>query len=342
MKKTSPSRINPHVEAVKLDSRDIKLLALLGENSREPYSSLAKKINLSRESIAYRTNRYLEKGIIQRTFAKVDLEKLGCQRFRVFFNLDENKPVEMKQFMEHLISHPSTLHVIEYSDRWDVEWKLVARDIQSFDRHVIELTNKFSKVILELERMQVIRSYLSRYVPEMLRKKEILKIPKKVKQEKVKIDEKDFQILKALNENAQASTYKIAEKIDLSADGVGLRIKKLVKAKYIERFTILANLSMLGYNWYTFVITLGAFDAKHEAKLKEFIRVHPNIIKCEKVFGNYDLLFYIVVKNQIEFHKTIQDLKAHFAEIFRKYDTWVVYNERFNNPLPSAVFEEWF
>ena len=123
----------------------------------------------------------------------------------------------------------------------------------------------------------------------------------------------------------------------MSADGIGLRIKKLVKSGVIERFTILTNLSMLGYTWYNFVIHLGSFGPRHEAKLLEFIRKHPNVIKCEKVFGNYDLLFYIVVKNQIEFHNTINDLKKHFAEIMHSYDTWVVYQDLFSCTMPKVL-----
>lgn len=321
-----PSRINPEIDQVKVDVKDRKLLELLSHNSREPYSSLAKKVALSRESIAYRTNRYLQKGVIIKTFAKIDFEKLGFITFKVYFNVDEGRPDKIKELIDHLCQHPNTLSVFEYSDRWDLEWVVIAKDILNFSDIEMETVSKHKQVILEKDVLQVIRTYSSLFNPV----KEI----KKTNGTNITLDQKDISILSQLNESAQLSTYKISENIKLSADGVGLRIKKLVESGTIEKFTILTNLSILGYTWYTFVINCSKLEHKDISKLKEFIK-HPNIITCEQVFGNYDLLLNIIVKDQKEFHQTIKDIKIHFKDILRSYDTWVGYREVFVNTFPE-------
>ena len=62
-----------------------------------------------------------------------------------------------------------------------------------------------------------------------------------------KIDDLDLQILSELSEDASISVPKLSKKIKVNPSVVYSRIKRLVKRKLIERFTIVVNDQELGY-----------------------------------------------------------------------------------------------
>ena len=144
-------------------------------------------------------------------------------------------------------------------------------------------------------------------------------------------------ILHILSKNCRQSTYEIGKKVNLSADAVGLRIKKLCNSGIIKKFTILPNLSLLGYNWYTFNLKIAVFDKKNEARFKIFIGDHPYIIKAIKTLGMCDLLMYIIADGQEHFHKTVKQIKKEFSDIIRNYGTFVAYREHMFRAMPNVL-----
>ena len=62
-----------------------------------------------------------------------------------------------------------------------------------------------------------------------------------------KVDELDLEILSELSNDASISVPRLSKKIDVNSSVVYSRIKRLVKKKLIERFTIVVNDSELGY-----------------------------------------------------------------------------------------------
>ena len=62
-----------------------------------------------------------------------------------------------------------------------------------------------------------------------------------------KVDKLDLQILSELTEDASISVPKLSKKIKVNPSVVYSRIKRLIKRKLIERFTIVVNDQELGY-----------------------------------------------------------------------------------------------
>ena len=62
------------------------------------------------------------------------------------------------------------------------------------------------------------------------------------------MDEKDIQIIKALETNARVSFIEIAKKLRMSESAVRKRVKRLEEDGVIEKYTVVVNPSKLGYN----------------------------------------------------------------------------------------------
>ncbi|MFH1505763.1 MAG: Lrp/AsnC family transcriptional regulator [archaeon] len=331
-------RICEDQKKIKLDLKDRKILSLLSENSRMPLTQMAHKVQLSRDAVNYRIKRMVTKGVIQRFFPIVDLKRFGYYTYHIFLVLDEKDQGEQAKFIEELKQHPNVKYVIEHSDRWDLEISLVAKDLKDFDKVNTDIVSKHPNLILEKEKLALIKGYHSIHLPQVI----YWEADQKVKFEKeetkpIKLDEKDFKILKLLSKDARMSSAVIGGKIGLSHDSVSVRIRQMQKANIIRKFTVLVNLSALDYNWYTYVIQMRLIDNKTDRKLREFIRQHPYVIRAVQTLGTWDLLLHIVSDSPTQFHKTVKEIKNEFADTIKNYATYIAFKEHYYEPFPDVI-----
>lgn len=322
--------------SMKLDLRDKKILILLSENSRISNSEIADLIKISRESIGYRIKKLSDEKIINNFYPDIDFRALGFRKFRIFFLLDENKLSLQQEFIQELINHKNTCNLIEYSDRWNLEWVLVAKNIDELDDIKSKILEKYSNVIIEYRSFLTLRDFPSLMFPYEIN---ISAVAKKIKERQFNFDIKDIKILCELSKNARYSTYDIAKTTGFSSDTVRLRINKMVENRLIKKFTIKPNIVKLNFLFNTFVIRSKTFNNNDETKFAEFVLHHKNIISAEKTYGDWNILIYTVVEHQNDFHSTIKEIKALFGNIIGNYDTYIAYKEHIFVPFPKAIIE---
>ncbi|HII16438.1 TPA: Lrp/AsnC family transcriptional regulator [Candidatus Woesearchaeota archaeon] len=319
------------------DLRDEKILSLLSANARMPITAIAKKVRLSKEGTFYRMKRLLEQGVILSYYAAFDLRDFGFYTFHVFFVIDESDAARTDEFIRHLIAHRSTRIVMEYSDRWDLEWVLVARDVQDFDAIVTAVTKEFSDIVIEKQKFEIIFGYKSRSFPDSYAQGPTILGPKSPGLHEV--DKINLHIMKELAEDARKTPVQMAKSVSLSPDAVRYRLRNLEKAKVIRQFSILPNLTLLGYHWETMCITVKTFDLSHEMKFREYISDKPSVIRAVKVLGNWDLMLHIATKDASELHKAVKGIHKAFVDIIVGYQTWGAYREHYFTSLPKIIVE---
>ena len=323
---------------IKIDLKDKKILSMLSENSRMPLNAMAKRVRLSRDAVDYRIKRLVRENVIISFFPIINLEKMGYETFHIFFLVDEMDRKKQEELLVFLKSHPNVKNIIEYSDRWDYEIVVVAKTLREFDDIVSQITSRFPQLIFEKEKMQVIKGYTSIHLPLRFYEQSGHKIEHEDDIWKdIKLDGIDMNILKILCENCRIPSVKIAEKVDLTADAVNYRIKKMLDGNVIRRFTILVNLSALNYHWYTFSLAMKTFTDEHDGRFKQFVRTHPYILRAVKTLGVWDFLLYVVADSPRHFHSTVKEIKQHFSDIIRNHQTLLAYMEHLYVPLPGAV-----
>jgi DNA-binding Lrp family transcriptional regulator len=322
-------------KSLKLDVKDKKLLVLLSENSRLTLSELSKHLQLGQDTTRYRLQRLKKHKVITTCYPAIDFGRLGFQKFRVFFVVDERRPEKRKAFIDALIAHPNTRLVMEYSDRWDFEWALVAKTLQGFDKILHDVVKEHEGVIQEKITLAEIRAFRATVAPYEYKFK-LKEIPH---HNDYKHDEKDLHILSALSEDSRLSTYKIAETVDLSADAIGKRIKKLRACRLIKSFRVLVSFGALGYNLYTVACDFHSYDKSMENTLRTYIKEHPNFIGAHKHIGPHDFILRMIAKDQTDFHEALKDLKRKFADVIFDYDMYLAYKQHCFVPVPQVILE---
>lgn len=330
-------RLDEDAETVKVDVKDRKLIGLLAENSRMPLTKMCKAVMLSRDAVDYRMKRLAQKGVLLNCVPVVNWRALGFNTFHAFMVVDESYKSKITNLVSDLKKHPNTVSVLEYSDRWDLEWTLIAKNVVEYDEVTSEIVHKYYDVILERDSLEVIKHYIALDMPYSFYngKKKIFSAYKGAA-----IDRKDLEIINVLAKDSRTSTYSIGEKVKLSPDAVTLRMRKMETQGIIRNYTSIFNLSKLGYHLYTFVIQVKELTPVEEKKFESFISNHPYVIRAVKTMGIWDILLYITATTPKMFHTTVKELKDHFSSVMRIYQTWVAYKEHCYNTFPCIIYKD--
>lgn len=114
----------------------------------------------------------------------------------------------------------------------------------------------------------------------------------------LKIDDKDKQILKLLQENSDQTTKQIATKINLSQTAVYERIKRLERGKIITAYVALCDLEKVEKAFTAFcMVKLTNHTKKSLVNFEKDILTLSEITECYHISGEYDYLLKINVKN---------------------------------------------
>jgi len=120
-----------------------------------------------------------------------------------------------------------------------------------------------------------------------------------------KVDKIDQKILSELSEDSSISIPKLAEKINANSSVVYSRIKRLLKNKLIERFTIEVNDKKLGYGVKS--LTGINMDSKQRDNVIQELFKIPGVREVSEVTGRFDILVTMYAENLSDMYRIVSD-----------------------------------
>ena len=120
-----------------------------------------------------------------------------------------------------------------------------------------------------------------------------------------KVDDLDLTILSELSADASISVPKLSEKIKVNPSVVYSRIKRLVKNKLIERFTIVVNDQELGYQVKA-LAGINMDSKKRNNVIDELFKIN-GVREIAEVTGRFDVLVTLYSRSLDEMHKIVSD-----------------------------------
>ena len=121
----------------------------------------------------------------------------------------------------------------------------------------------------------------------------------------VKVDKIDQKILSELSKDSSISIPKLSEKINVNSSVVYSRIKRLIKKKLIERFTIEINDKELGYGVKS--LTGINMDSKQRDNVIQELFKIPGVREVSEVTGRFDILVTMHAENLGEMYRIVSD-----------------------------------
>jgi len=119
------------------------------------------------------------------------------------------------------------------------------------------------------------------------------------------VDKTDQKILVELSKDSSISIPKLAEKINVNSSVVYSRIKRLMKKKLIERFTIEINNKELGYGVKS--LTGINMDSKQRDNIIQELLKIPGVREVAEVTGRFDILVTMYAENLNEMYRIVSD-----------------------------------
>jgi len=121
----------------------------------------------------------------------------------------------------------------------------------------------------------------------------------------VKVDDLDLTILSELSADANISVPRLSKKINANSSVVYSRIKRLVKNKLIERFTIVVNDRELGYGVKS--LTGINMDSKQRDNVIDELFNINEVREISEVTGRFDILVTIYARTLDEMHRLLSE-----------------------------------
>jgi Lrp/AsnC family transcriptional regulator for asnA, asnC and gidA len=120
-----------------------------------------------------------------------------------------------------------------------------------------------------------------------------------------KVDKIDQKILSELTNDSSISIPKLSEKINVNSSVVYSRIKRLIKKKLIERFTIEINDKELGYGVKS--LTGINMDSKQRDNVIQELFKIQGVREVSEVTGRFDILVTMHAENLGEMYRIVSD-----------------------------------
>ena len=119
------------------------------------------------------------------------------------------------------------------------------------------------------------------------------------------MDKIDQKILSELSKDSSISIPKLSEKINVNSSVVYSRIKRLVKKKLIERFTIEVNNKELGYGVKS-LTGINMDSKKRDNIIQELFKI-SGVREVSEVTGRFDILVTMYAETLNQMYSIVSD-----------------------------------
>ena len=119
------------------------------------------------------------------------------------------------------------------------------------------------------------------------------------------VDDLDLSILSELSNDASISIPKLSKKIQVNSSVVYSRIKRLIKRKLIERFTIVVNDQELGFKVKS--LTGINMDSKLRDNVIDELFKIEGVREIAEVTGRFDILVTVYARTLNDMHGIVSE-----------------------------------
>ncbi len=141
-----------------LDDVDKRILNILQEDSRIPFSRLAKMLNLSEATIYMRIKRLKENGVIRGFYTDIDFDKIGLSV--VAFVMIKAEPKQYEKVIEELVKQKEIFEIYDVTGEYYALLKVR-----------VETREELAKVLDKLGNLEGVTSTYTMIVLRVLKEK---------------------------------------------------------------------------------------------------------------------------------------------------------------------------
>ncbi|MDO8480203.1 MAG: winged helix-turn-helix transcriptional regulator [Nanoarchaeota archaeon] len=291
-----------------MDKTYKKLLYELHWNARQTYSQLAKKIGVSKQVARYRAEQLAKNGVLKSTHAVIDWRKLGYDALRIYVKWQNISPETEKEIYAFLREDPLFMWTVKFEGEIDIAFYVWVKEIPEFSKRWFSFLARYRKHILRYEVYESVEMihYPMKFLVEKPSRAELVI----GRGGKADYDAKDYEVLRALTEDARMPVTAIAKRVGLTPKGAIYRIRQLEQEGIVIGYYALIDAEKIGVEFYKIDFYLN--DLSRLSEMEEYAKQHKNVVYRMRTIGGPDLEIEIAVANASEMKKVTEEFRKRF------------------------------
>jgi Lrp/AsnC family transcriptional regulator for asnA, asnC and gidA len=137
----------------KIDNTDLKILEILIQDAKKPYTEVAKKVFVSQGTVHVRMNKMQDAGIVEKTTLRINYAKLGFD-ITAFIGIYLEKSALYEQVLEKLKQIPEITNIHYTTGNYSMFVKIHCRDTN----HLKEVLHDKMQQVEGIERTETMIS----------------------------------------------------------------------------------------------------------------------------------------------------------------------------------------
>jgi Lrp/AsnC family leucine-responsive transcriptional regulator len=302
-----------------LDLVDRKLLVELDRDSRQPVSSLARKVRLSKQAVKQRLEKLERSGIILGYYAVIDVFKLQRLSARLWIKLQGS--YNEGEIIKFALKMPDVGWVLKLDGAYDLAVILWSRDMLDFDNAVKELNFRFGEFLKTVDVSFIVRAHhiSHRYLTN---EKSLHELIMEQKFSRFEIDALDSRILQILAENSRTPLVEMARQLGVSDKTIKYRIRNLEKNRVILGYMVILDYAKIGYTWHKVFLRLQNLSLEKYSQFISYLKGKASVMFVTEAIGVSDLEFEAMLPTPKEFHELMHEIRKTFPEIIKEF-SWI-------------------
>jgi len=303
-----------------LDLKDRKLISELDFNARAPLSELGKKLGLSKQVVKYRIEKLQEKGIIKGFYTDINASKLGYEIFLVYLKFHNLTSKIETEFIRHISSQNYVGVNVSLNGLWDFCIGIWAKNSIHFKKIYQKIMRNYEKYV-KSKTIMIETDFYYFKSKQILGGSNEVQVQMSQELRSFKLDEIDEILLDELSKNARISLVKLAEKTNMTANGIHNRVKRLEKENIVFGYRVMLDYSKLGFSHHRVFLHLDNLTTKKRKEIISFIGNQKQTVSITETIGYCELEFRSITKDINEFYELIEKIKKQFSEYIKEYNS---------------------
>ena len=134
----------------KLDRYDKRLIVELDSNSRQSFAVLSRKLGIPEETVRYRINSLIERGVIAGLFTVIDAGQLGNGYYKILLKLHNVDNSRVDQIIKYLVEYPAVNWIAQFDAHFDIGFTIRVMRVVDLSEFIDELRRRFTRYINKL------------------------------------------------------------------------------------------------------------------------------------------------------------------------------------------------
>jgi|GEM_PF-705857 len=147
----TPRQVLGTKEWNKIDQKDAEILRCLITDGRMSYVQIASNVKCTPEVVRMRIKALQAKNIITRYTTRLNIRKLGMERYKTFLYFEGLNKEREKNLFELANKHPNIVNYLRVLAPWDIELEIMADDYNAYNGIMNYIRERFSDVLVKVE-----------------------------------------------------------------------------------------------------------------------------------------------------------------------------------------------